>query len=288
MQAGCRADQAPADHLPGRPRSLAEQRVREQRGRAADGDARARAQRRAGDGDDDGHRLDVGDEREQHPPGGRGGGQRGDQRQLLAAVGAALDRRPTPSTTQPTARISTRLDMRLLPRPGAARAAASATETQPVASATWLAKKRAARAARRGARSASTRPCAIVVTASAASAAKSTSCVIRATARAVGREAAGPARQRQLAQAVHAAGRLVQQQQVGAIDRHRGDREPLPLAARQVARVAAGQRRQAEPLQLGCRAGRALGAGTPPARGRRHLVLRPSPAAGGGPGSGST
>ena len=71
-----------------------------------------------------------------------------------------------------------------------------------------------------------------------------------------------------LALRVDTARRLVEHEQVGLDREHRGDREPLALAAREVARVPLGERRQVEPLE---RAPRTLLAG-----GERDLGEQPS------------
>src|SRR5919198_3553234 len=78
-----------------------------------------------------------------------------------------------------------------------------------------------------------------------------------------GRAARGqrPHDRRDLAPAppVHAACRLVEHEEVGLHRGHRRDREPLALAAREVARVAAAGPGEAEAVELGCRPGRPLG-----------------------------
>ena len=82
-----------------------------------------------------------------------------------------------------------------------------------------------------------------------------------------GGQAADQARQVALAASVHAARRLVEHDEVGAHRGDRGDRKPLALAARQVARMLGRGPLELEPLQLGRRRGR----GEPPAGTPRFL-----------------
>src|SRR5689334_10419399 len=69
-------------------------------------------------------------------------------------------------------------------------------------------------------------------------------------ARSVGREPADEAAEGLLSAAVDAAGRLVQDDQVGPHGRDRRDGEPLALAAREVARVLGGRPPEVEALEL--------------------------------------
>src|SRR5204863_4691152 len=72
-----------------------------------------------------------------------------------------------------------------------------------------------------------------------------------------------------LANGVDAAGGLVQHEQVGLGDEHRGEREALPLAAREVARVALLVPGETEPRQ------RLAGRLEVAADGERDLLVRP-------------
>ena len=100
----------------------------------------------------------------------------------------------------------------------------------------------------------------------AASATKRASWLTTTTAGPVGGQAADEAGERPLAAPVDAAGRLVEDDQVRAHRSHRGDRQPLPLPARQVAGVLAGRPRQVEAGEL------RLGSGPPGIR--RHAQVR--------------
>src|SRR6201999_1097293 len=80
----------PRRHLPGRPRPLPEPEVGDQRGERDDREARRRAKRVAGEDDDVGGRLDVGEGGECDPPGDRQRGERGDERDDLRGRPRAL------------------------------------------------------------------------------------------------------------------------------------------------------------------------------------------------------
>ena len=80
----------PRRHLPGRPRSLPEPEVGDQRGERADREARRRAERVSGEDDDVGGRLDVGEGGEGDPPGDRQRGERGDEGDDLRGRSRAL------------------------------------------------------------------------------------------------------------------------------------------------------------------------------------------------------
>ncbi len=82
--------QSPARHLPRRPGALTEPEVGDEAGEGADRKARRRAQRVAGEDDDVGRRLDVGEGGEGDPPGDRQCGQRRDQRHHLRRRPRAL------------------------------------------------------------------------------------------------------------------------------------------------------------------------------------------------------
>ena len=70
---------APGDHLPRRPRALAEEQVRDERGDRTDHEPGRAAEHVPGDHDDVGRRLDVGQRREGDTPEGRQRGQRRDE-----------------------------------------------------------------------------------------------------------------------------------------------------------------------------------------------------------------
>jgi len=81
----------PGEHLPGRPYTLAEEEVRDERCDCTDGESAPRAESRSRNDGDHGHRLHAGDRSEQHATGGRGGGERRDQRHLFRRVRPAFE-----------------------------------------------------------------------------------------------------------------------------------------------------------------------------------------------------
>ena len=96
------AARSPAEHLPRRPRALAEEEVRGQRRDRAGGEARSRAERGARRDGDDRHGLHARDGGEEDTPRGGDRGERRDEDDLLRGAGP-VSSHAAPATRRPIA-----------------------------------------------------------------------------------------------------------------------------------------------------------------------------------------
>ena len=204
-----------------------------------------RAERVAGEQHDVGGRLDVRDRREREPADHRQRGERRHQREH-AGGRAARARTSAKPAARPSAEHQRTMraasSRRQLPRSRSAPRAASGSSAGAAGDARDLGGEvpAAGRAPRPACPSAITSPWPISTTRSANAAANSVSWVATTTAAPAAASSASARRQRLLVDAVHPARRLVEQDgRDGPRRQHDLEREPLALAAGQVARVRA-------------------------------------------------
>ena len=234
----------PERHLGRRPGALAEEAVRDQARDRADGQPGAGAEGRPRDDADDGHRLHAREGREEHPSGRRHRAQGGDQRELLGAVAAALERHHAERQRDDQHQDDGERGAHGAASAGAGRAASAG-------------RRRPSPAPRRRPRAA--KPASWVATSTAApSAARARTSAASAALRA----------------GVHAAGGLVERdhRRAGGQDRRQG--HALALAHREVQRVAGRQAAEAEGLErLGDPRAPLGPAQAQPPQGEAHLVV---------------
>ena len=214
-----RPDAAPGDHLPRRPRALAEEQVAGQRGDGADHEPGRAAERVAGDQHDVGRRLDVGQRGEGDPAERGHRRQRRDERDhARASGGCARTRRSRPRSRRRGGASSRRSSSCRHPlgAPRAPCSGVSAPPAPPSTRATWVAKYQPPASTSCGAASATGRPSPSRITRVANAAANSASWVATIVTPVRSVQARG---ERVAAGRVHPARRLVEQQQLGVARR---------------------------------------------------------------------